>query len=168
MKRYLISIVFLLGFLAQTKSQNVDWYEGEFVPFLGRLACANKGPALLALKTGTPVLPIFSARQPGGKYKIIIEWTEIITVQLWLCRFVKNKWFRGVELWCDLPLPNPQKFPGLTIGSRHKIWSWWNRYQSKVLCVALVLAHRHTSADPVCLFNEIVITYRMSITSSAQ
>jgi len=50
--------------------QNVDWYEGEFVPFLGRMACANKGLALLALKSGTPVVPIFSIKQPDGKYKI--------------------------------------------------------------------------------------------------
>ncbi|MFC1495372.1 lysophospholipid acyltransferase family protein [Thermodesulfobacteriota bacterium] len=53
--------------------QNVDWYEGEFVPFLNRTACANKGLALLALKTGTPVVPIFSIKQPDGKYKIHID-----------------------------------------------------------------------------------------------
>lgn len=53
--------------------QNVDWYEGEFVPFLGRIACANKGLALLALKSGTPVVPIFSIKQPDGKYKIHID-----------------------------------------------------------------------------------------------
>ncbi|MBW2017032.1 MAG: lysophospholipid acyltransferase family protein [Deltaproteobacteria bacterium] len=32
--------------------QNVDWYEGVFVDFLGRRACTNKGLARLALKTG--------------------------------------------------------------------------------------------------------------------
>jgi KDO2-lipid IV(A) lauroyltransferase len=53
--------------------QNVDWYEGTFVKFMGRWACVNKGLALLALKTGTPVLPIFPIRQADGRYRIIIE-----------------------------------------------------------------------------------------------
>jgi len=53
--------------------QNVDWYEGEFVPFLDRTACANKGLALLALKIDTPVIPIFSIKQPDGKYRIHID-----------------------------------------------------------------------------------------------
>jgi KDO2-lipid IV(A) lauroyltransferase len=53
--------------------QNVDWYEGAFVPFLGRTACTNKGLALLALRTGAPVLPMFNVRRPGGGYRVVIE-----------------------------------------------------------------------------------------------
>ena len=53
--------------------QNVDWYEGVFVPFLGELACTNKGLALIAMKTGTPVIPVFSARQPDGRYRVVFE-----------------------------------------------------------------------------------------------
>jgi Kdo2-lipid IVA lauroyltransferase/acyltransferase len=53
--------------------QNVDWYEGSFVPFLGRWACANKGLALIALKTRTPVVPAFPIRQKDGRYRIILE-----------------------------------------------------------------------------------------------
>lgn len=53
--------------------QNVDWYEGAFVKFMGRRACTNKGLALMALKTGTPVVPIFCIRHPDGKYHIITE-----------------------------------------------------------------------------------------------
>jgi len=53
--------------------QNVDWYEGVFVPFLGKRACTNKGLALVALRTGSPVVPIFSVRQPDGRYRIIFE-----------------------------------------------------------------------------------------------
>lgn len=53
--------------------QNVDWYEGAFVDFLGKQACANKGLALLALKTGTPIVPTFSVRQADGRYRIIFE-----------------------------------------------------------------------------------------------
>jgi len=42
--------------------QNVDWYDGVFVNFFGRRACTNKGLALLARKTGAPVLPVFMVR----------------------------------------------------------------------------------------------------------
>ncbi|OQX63476.1 MAG: hypothetical protein B5M55_07150 [Desulfococcus sp. 4484_242] len=53
--------------------QNVDWYEGVFVPFLGKPACTNKGLALAAARTGSPVVPMFSVRQPDGRYRIIFE-----------------------------------------------------------------------------------------------
>jgi KDO2-lipid IV(A) lauroyltransferase len=46
--------------------QNVDWYEGVFVDFFGRLACTNKGLAILALKTGAPVVPLFLVRDQIG------------------------------------------------------------------------------------------------------
>jgi len=49
--------------------QNVDWYEGVFVDFLGRTACTNKGLALIALKTGAPVLPAFTLRRADGGYR---------------------------------------------------------------------------------------------------
>lgn len=53
--------------------QNVDWYEGAFVPFLGRWACTNKGLALIAMKTQTPVVPAFAVRQKDGRYRIVLE-----------------------------------------------------------------------------------------------
>jgi KDO2-lipid IV(A) lauroyltransferase len=53
--------------------QNVDWYEGVFVPFLGRPACANKALALLALRTGAPVIPAFTIRMPDGRYRLVFE-----------------------------------------------------------------------------------------------
>ncbi|MBW2193548.1 MAG: lysophospholipid acyltransferase family protein, partial [Deltaproteobacteria bacterium] len=43
--------------------QNVDWYEGVFVDFMGRRACTNKGLALIALKSKAPVVPVFLVRQ---------------------------------------------------------------------------------------------------------
>ena len=46
--------------------QNVDWYEGVFTDFLGRRACTNHGLALLALKTGAPVVPVFMVREKTG------------------------------------------------------------------------------------------------------
>jgi Kdo2-lipid IVA lauroyltransferase/acyltransferase len=51
--------------------QNVDWYEGVFVPFLGKSACTNKGLALIALRTGSPVIPVFSVRQSDGRYRVV-------------------------------------------------------------------------------------------------
>lgn len=53
--------------------QNVDWYEGVFVKFLGRWACTNKGLALMALKTGAPVVPAFPVRKEDGRYHVIFE-----------------------------------------------------------------------------------------------
>ena len=53
--------------------QNVDWYDGVFVKFLGRWACTNKGLALLAMRTKTPVIPIFPVRQKDGRYRIFIK-----------------------------------------------------------------------------------------------
>ncbi len=46
--------------------QNVDWYEGAFVDFFDHRAATNKGLALLALKTGAPVVPVFLVRKGSG------------------------------------------------------------------------------------------------------
>jgi len=45
--------------------------EDVFVPFFGRLAGTVAGPAVLALKTGATLLPLFCPRQPDGTYKIV-------------------------------------------------------------------------------------------------
>lgn len=52
--------------------QNVDVYEGIFVDFFGRPACTTSGLALLAMRTGAPVLPVFTTRRPDGKYLLEI------------------------------------------------------------------------------------------------
>jgi len=52
--------------VALLMDQNVDWYEGVFVEFMGHRACTNKGLALLALKTGAPVVPCFMIREKKG------------------------------------------------------------------------------------------------------
>ncbi|MBN1663367.1 MAG: lysophospholipid acyltransferase family protein [Deltaproteobacteria bacterium] len=52
--------------------QNVAWQEGIFVDFFGRSACTTDGLAILALHTGAPVIPAFMARQPSGKYRLIL------------------------------------------------------------------------------------------------
>jgi len=52
--------------VALLMDQNVDWYDGVFVSFFGRPACTNRGLALLALKTGVPVVPVFLVRDGAG------------------------------------------------------------------------------------------------------
>ncbi|MBI5968082.1 MAG: lysophospholipid acyltransferase family protein [Deltaproteobacteria bacterium] len=61
------------GIIGVLLDQNVAWQEGVFVDFFGELACTNAGMALLALKTGAPVLPVFNIRQPDGRYRVVIE-----------------------------------------------------------------------------------------------
>ncbi len=53
--------------------QNVSAQEGIFVDFFGRPACTHAGLAVLALRSGAPVLPMFMARQKSGKYKFILK-----------------------------------------------------------------------------------------------
>lgn len=53
--------------------QNVAHYEGVFVDFFGRTACTGVGLAVMAMRSGAPVIPAFMARQPSGKYKFIIK-----------------------------------------------------------------------------------------------
>lgn len=52
--------------------QNVTHSEGFFVDYFGTLACANKGPALLAAASGAVALPVFIVRE-GDKHRIIIK-----------------------------------------------------------------------------------------------
>lgn len=51
--------------------QNVSWNEGVFVYFFDRLACTNKGAALLAMASKASVVPTFILRK-GKTHKIII------------------------------------------------------------------------------------------------
>jgi KDO2-lipid IV(A) lauroyltransferase len=48
--------------------QNVDWYEGVFVDFLGHRACTSKGLATLSILSQAPVVPVFLVREAGGFY----------------------------------------------------------------------------------------------------
>jgi KDO2-lipid IV(A) lauroyltransferase len=50
--------------------------EDVFVPFFGKLAGTVAGPAVLALKTGAPILPMFCPRQSDGTYRV--EFGEVI------------------------------------------------------------------------------------------
>jgi len=54
--------------MAMLIDQNVKRHQGVFIDFLERKACANSGPAHLALMTGAPVIPYFFVRE-NGKYR---------------------------------------------------------------------------------------------------
>lgn len=60
----------IIGILSD---QNVAAYEGVFVDFFGRPACTGVGLAVMALRSGSPVVPVFMARQKSGKYKLIFK-----------------------------------------------------------------------------------------------
>jgi KDO2-lipid IV(A) lauroyltransferase len=45
---------------------------GVFVDFFGRPAGTVIGPAVMALRTGAPIVPIFNVRQGVNKHRVII------------------------------------------------------------------------------------------------
>ncbi len=52
--------------------QNASRREGVFVPFFGRPASTSRSIALLAVRTGTPVLPIFARRERAGRHRVMV------------------------------------------------------------------------------------------------
>ncbi len=56
--------------LAMPYDQNCRRREGVFVPFFGRLACTRDGPPRIAMRTGSPVVPVFLFRQPDGVHHV--------------------------------------------------------------------------------------------------
>jgi KDO2-lipid IV(A) lauroyltransferase len=50
--------------------QNASRREGVFVPFFGTPASTSRGLALIALRSGAPVLPTFIRRLPGGRHVV--------------------------------------------------------------------------------------------------
>jgi Kdo2-lipid IVA lauroyltransferase/acyltransferase len=53
--------------------QNATRREGVFVPFFGRDASTSRSLALLALRTDTPIVPIFIRREGAGRHRVVIE-----------------------------------------------------------------------------------------------
>jgi KDO2-lipid IV(A) lauroyltransferase len=53
--------------------QNATRREGVFVPFFGRAASTSRSLALLALRTRTPIVPIFIRRERAGLHRVVIE-----------------------------------------------------------------------------------------------
>jgi KDO2-lipid IV(A) lauroyltransferase len=61
------------GLVAILLDQNAARREGVFVPFFGRAASTSRSLALLALRTGTPIVPIFIRREGVGRHRVTIE-----------------------------------------------------------------------------------------------
>jgi KDO2-lipid IV(A) lauroyltransferase len=61
------------GLVGILLDQNAARREGVFVPFFGRVASTSRSLALLALRTGAPVLPIFIYRAGPGRHRVVIE-----------------------------------------------------------------------------------------------
>lgn len=59
--------------IAILSDQNVARREGVFVDFFGRPACTGVGLAVMAMRSGAPVLPVFMARGKSNQYKLIIK-----------------------------------------------------------------------------------------------
>ncbi len=53
--------------------QNASRREGVFVPFFGRAASTSRGLAVLAVRTGTPVVPVFIRREGPGRHRVVIR-----------------------------------------------------------------------------------------------
>jgi len=60
------------GIVGFAMDQNARRKEGVFVPFFGRDACTITSLAVLARRTGAPVVPIYSYRE-GDIHRIVIE-----------------------------------------------------------------------------------------------
>jgi KDO2-lipid IV(A) lauroyltransferase len=53
--------------------QNATRREGVFVPFFGRPASTSRGAAAVAVRTGTPIVPLFVRRTAAGRHAVTIE-----------------------------------------------------------------------------------------------
>jgi len=102
--------------------------KGVCVPFLGGHMMLPSGPVKLAMATGSPIVPIFTLREPGGGIRIAIE--EPIIVQAGdpeafapamaklaasLAKYVKaypDQWLVLQKAWCeDAPGVEGSNFP---------------------------------------------------------
>jgi KDO2-lipid IV(A) lauroyltransferase len=61
------------GMVGILLDQNAARSEGVFVPFFGCPASTSRSVALLALRTGAPVVPIFARREADGRHRIMVQ-----------------------------------------------------------------------------------------------
>lgn len=59
--------------VAVMMDQNAVRRDGVFAPFFNKPACTNKSLAMIALRSGSPVVPISNVRGPDGRYTIMFE-----------------------------------------------------------------------------------------------
>jgi KDO2-lipid IV(A) lauroyltransferase len=109
--------------------QSADFDDGVFVDFFSHRAATNTGMAVLALKSGAPVLPFFLIRRPNGfqavlgpelpliktgdSTKDIEENTQLYNhvIEAYVRRF-PDQWFWVHQRWKNLPFcPWPRTNP---------------------------------------------------------
>ena len=61
------------GMVGILLDQNASRREGVFVPFFGRSASTSKSLAVLAIRTGTPIVPTFIRREDTGVHRIVVR-----------------------------------------------------------------------------------------------
>jgi len=59
------------GLCAFLVDHNCKRAEAQFLPFLGKVAAVNKGPAILALRAKAEVWPFFLIRLPEGRFRAV-------------------------------------------------------------------------------------------------
>jgi Lauroyl/myristoyl acyltransferase len=66
------------GLCAFLVDHNCKSAEAQFLPFLGKTAAVNKGPAILALRAKAEVWPFFLIRLPQGRFRAVTcpVWTR--------------------------------------------------------------------------------------------
>jgi KDO2-lipid IV(A) lauroyltransferase len=60
------------GMVGILLDQNAARREGVFVPFFGHPASTSRSMAVLALRTGTPIVPAFIRREDGGVHRVVV------------------------------------------------------------------------------------------------
>jgi len=115
----------ILGVLADQDSSRV---KGAFVNFFGKLARTPTGPAVLHLKLGSPLVPMFILRNENEKYKIMVKpelkfqprgdknkdiadlaqkYTEVLEE---IIRQYPSQWLWMHERWKSRPASSGEKF----------------------------------------------------------
>jgi KDO2-lipid IV(A) lauroyltransferase len=61
------------GMVGILLDQNASRREGVFVPFFGRPASTSKSIAVLAIRTGTPIVPTFIRREDAGTHRVVVR-----------------------------------------------------------------------------------------------
>lgn len=103
----------ILGILAD---QDVDRFDGIFVPFFGRPTYTLTTPVKLALATGAPLLPAFVIRS-GKRYRFLVE--EPIYVQM---RMNKEETIREyTERWSQVIEAKIRAYPDQWVWT-HRRW----------------------------------------------
>ena len=59
--------------LALAVDQNMRPSRGIFVDFFGHQACTTPAPAVFSLRSGAPLLAVFSTRQPDGTHVVVMR-----------------------------------------------------------------------------------------------